>query len=191
MGRSQYMTDTESVGENIPWMVTNAELAKKVEDQEEENRFLKEILLQLERKLDAIGDKTEKVTIKINEGKGKEVVEENSTPKPNPILPKEPFLREIKALGGKSFEGVPLFCGRMESEVVMEWIEGLENHFECDGISEAQKVKVAKSRLRGEALTWWKFIQEERQKEGKNPIATWKGMLAKVKEAYIPKDYEI
>ena len=68
----------------------------------------------------------------------------------------------------------------------MEWIEGLENHFECDGISDAQKVKVAKSRLRGAALNWWKFIEEERKKEGMSPIATWKGMLAKVKEAYIP-----
>lgn len=50
----------------------------------------------------------------------------------------------------------------METKVVLEWIEGLENHFECGGINEAQKVKVAKSRLRGETLTCWKFIQEER-----------------------------
>lgn len=52
-------------------------------------------------------------------------------------------------------------------------------------------MKVAKSRLRGAALTWGKFIQDEREKEGKKPIATWKGMLSKIRETYIPKDYEI
>ncbi|GLJ27819.1 hypothetical protein SUGI_0545980 [Cryptomeria japonica] len=184
------MSETESVGENSFRMVTNAELATKLEDQEEENRLLRVRLQQLENKLGEVEDKTEKVTIKINETKGKEVVEEDDTPELDPIIPEEPFLRAIKALGGKSLERVPLFCGKMEPEVVMEWIEGLENHFECDEISEAQKVKVAKSRLRGAALTWWKFIQEERKKEGKNPIATWKGMLAKVRESYIPEDYE-
>lgn len=55
----------------------------------------------------------------------------------------------------------------MKPEVVLDWIEGLENHFECDGITEAQRVKVSKERLRGHALTWWKFLQDEREKEGK------------------------
>lgn len=50
---------------------------------------------------------------------------------------------------------------------------------------------MAKSRLRGYALTWCKFIQTEREKEGKQPISTWKGMVSKVREAYMPDDYEI
>lgn len=185
------MSHTESVGENSSRMVTNAMLDKKVEDREEDNRLLRERLAQLESKLDTVENKTEKVTIQVNEGKGKEPIEEDRIPELDPILPEEPFLKASKDLGGKYLEGVPLFHGKMGPEVVIEWIEGMENHFECDGISEAQKVKLAKSRLRGAALTWWKFVQEERQKEGKNPIATWKGMLAKVRETYIPKDYEI
>lgn len=52
-------------------------------------------------------------------------------------------------------------------------------------------MKVAKSKLRGATLTWWKFIQDECEKEGKRPIATWKGMLSKIREAYILEDYEI
>lgn len=75
--------------------------------------------------------------------------------------------------------------------MVMEWIEGLENHFECESVSEAQKVKVAKSRLRGAVVTWWKFIQDERKKEGKHPTTTWKGMVAKIKETYLLEDYEV
>ena len=100
-------------------------------------------------------------------------------------------MKELKSLSGKRLEGIPLFSGKMEENLVMDWIEGMENHFECDGVTEAQKVKVSKSRLRGSTLTWLKFIQTEREKEGKQPISTWKGMVAKVKEAYMPDDYEI
>lgn len=50
---------------------------------------------------------------------------------------------------------------------------------------------MAKSRLRGKALTWWKFMQEERESEGKKPIANWKAMVAKIKETYLPVDCEI
>ena len=67
----------------------------------------------------------------------------------------------------------------------------MENHFNYEGISKAQKVKVAKSRLRGAALTWWKFLQEEREREGKKPIASWQAMVTKIKENYLLGDYEI
>ena len=52
-------------------------------------------------------------------------------------------------------------------------------------------MRFEKSRLKGQALTWWKFVQEERESEGKKPIASWKDMAAKIKETYFPEDYEI
>ena len=79
-------------------------------------------------------------------------------------------------MSGKALEGTPLLIRKMEPDLVMDWIEGMENHFECDGITEAQKVKVEKLRFRGSTLTWWKFIQEKREKEGKKPISSWKGL---------------
>ena len=66
----------------------------------------------------------------------------------------ELFLKSTKALGGKALEGIPLFSGKMEVDLVMDWIEGMENHFECNGITKAQKANVEKSRLRGSTLTW-------------------------------------
>ena len=79
----------------------------------------------------------------------------------------------------------------MDVELVMKWIEGMENHFECEGITEAQKVKGAKSRLRGVALTWWKYLQEEREKVDKKHIANWKPMVTKVKDQYLFEYYEV
>lgn len=125
------------------------------------------------------------------EGKSKEVAEVDKVPTPYLVLEQETFIKALKALSVKSLEGVPLFTSKMEVEVVVEWIEGMENHFECEGITEAQKVKVAKSRMRGTTLTWWKFIQDERKKIGKEPISSWKGMLVKIKETYFPQDYEV
>lgn len=169
------MSDLKSVGE--PRMVTNTELEKKVDDQEEENRVLREILVEMESKPRAVEEKTEEVSKKAKEskGKGKSVAVEDEVPELDPILQEEPFLRALKAIGGESLDAVLLFSGKMELELVIEWIEGLEKYFECENVAEAQKVKVAKSRLRGASVTWWKFVHYERQKEGMNPISTLEG----------------
>ena len=189
---------SESVGENTPAqaMVTNAELAKKVEEQEEDNNLLRQRIAKMEQLLGEVQDKADRVKEKIDlkeeaEAKEKELELEEEAPAPDPILPEEPFLKALKALSGKALEGVPLFSGQMDPDSVVDWIDSIENHFECDGISEAQKVMVAKSRLRGSALTWWKFVQTEREKDGKGPIVTWKGMVSKVKQTYLPDDYEV
>lgn len=144
----------------------------------------------LEQKLGVVEVTTTKVSGNIDE-KGKMLAIEDEVPAPDPIIDQEPFLKALKAMSGKSLEGVPLFSGKMEAESVMEWIEGMENHFECEGVTEAQKVKVAKSRMRGVVVTWWKFIQNEREREGKIPISTWKGMVSKIRETYLPEDYEV
>ena len=88
-------------------------------------------------------------------------------------------------------EGVLLFSRRMNIDTVMDWIDGMENHFECEGVSEAEKVKVAKSRLIGSTLTWWKYLKNVRISMGKTPIVNWKAMITKVKENFLPEDFEI
>ena len=67
----------------------------------------------------------------------------------------------------------------------------MKNHFECDEVTKALRIKVAKSRLRGSSPTWWKYLQEEREKLGNNPIENWKTMVMKVKEQYLSKGYEV
>ena len=182
-----FQTAEESVGESN--MVTNVELAKEVNEQKERNRLLEETLELMRKRLDEVAGK---VTGEAeSSSKGEVVAEEDVIPEPDPPIQEEPFLKAIKALSGKALEGVPVFAGKMDTELVMEWIEGMENHFDCEGVTEAEKVKVAKSRLRGAALTWWKFLQEERKREGKKPIANWQAMVTKIKENYLPEDYEI
>lgn len=102
----------------------------------------------------------------------------------------KPLIKDLKALGGKPTE-LPMFTGKVDAELVLEWIEALENHFECEKVSESQQVKLDKSRMKGAALTWWNFVQEERVKEDKRKICSWKKMVSMIRETYLPEDYEI
>ena len=88
-------------------------------------------------------------------------------------------------------EGVPLFSGKTNIDAMMDWIDGMDNHFYYKGVLEAQKFKVANSRLGGSALKWWKYVQDERISEGKKPIANWNAMVTKLKEDFLPKDFKI
>ena len=49
----------------------------------------------------------------------------------------KPFFKALKVLGGKPTE-LPMFTGKMDAELVLEWIEALENDFECEKVSESQ-----------------------------------------------------
>lgn len=66
-------------------MVTNAELAKKVDDQEDENRLLKERLEQLDQKLGVMEVMTADVSGKIEE-KGKMVAIEDEVLILDPVV---------------------------------------------------------------------------------------------------------
>ena len=68
-----------------------------------------------------------------------EVEEEEDVPKDeeDEISENEkPFFKALKALGGKTVE-LPMFTGKMDAELVLEWIEALVNHFECEKISKS------------------------------------------------------
>ncbi|XP_059068693.1 uncharacterized protein LOC131859152 [Cryptomeria japonica] len=86
---------------------------------------------------------------------------------------------------------LPIFSGKMDLDLVMDWIEALTSFFECEEIPEHQRVKIAKSKLKGAALTWWNFIQTEKVRNGKSMINSWNRMIALVKETYVPKDYGV
>ncbi|XP_059070715.1 uncharacterized protein LOC131860330 [Cryptomeria japonica] len=79
----------------------------------------------------------------------------------------------------------------MNAKECMDWVEALENYFECDDTPESSKVKIAKSKMKGLALSWWNFLQNERVENNKVPITTWKKMLAEVKKQFVPEDYEV
>ena len=45
-----------------------------------------------------------------------------------------------------------LLHGNMDVEIVLEWLESIENYFECEGTIKALKVRFEKYKLKGQAL---------------------------------------
>ena len=50
-----------------------------------------------------------------------------------PLGEQEPFLKALKEFGGKILENVSIFHCNMDVEVVLEWLEIIDNYFECEG----------------------------------------------------------
>ena len=110
----------------------------------------------------------------------------------NLLVDQRYFIEALERVGKKDAKGdLPIFSGKMDVDAIVDWIEALNNHFECENIVEKEKVKISKSKLKGLALTWWNITQGVRVREHKNMITSWEIMCAKVRETYLPKDYQI
>ena len=101
-------------------MVTNADLAKEMDEKKERNRILEESLEEMKTNLEEL---IEAAKNKVKEGessdRGKAKIDEDDIiPEPNPPLNEEPFLKAIKALQGKSLEGMSLFSGKMDTDTI-------------------------------------------------------------------------
>ena len=85
----------------------------------------------MRNKLDDLAETTNKVKEKLKGSvdKDKAMDEEDVIPKYDPLLQEEPFLATNKASGRKYIEGIHLLSGKIDLELVMEWIEEMENHF--------------------------------------------------------------
>ena len=86
---------------------------------------------------------------------------------------------------------LPIFNDKMNANLALDQIEALTTFFECEDILEKQKVKIARSKLKGATLIQWNFIQIERVKNGKSRINSWNKMMALVKETYVLEDHGV
>ena len=86
---------------------------------------------------------------------------------------------------------LPTYDGRMNHDAIADWVDALNSFFEFDEIPKNQRTRIAKSKLKGIALTWWNITQGDRVKNGKGQVTTWIKMEKFFKKAYVPKDYEV
>ena len=96
-------------------MVTNVELAKKVQEKEElyqkENREVKGILAELASRLEHMKNVVKKKEMKIEKEEDEEIIDDDDEVSET----KKPFSKSLKALGGKPTE-LPMFTGKMDIE---------------------------------------------------------------------------
>jgi hypothetical protein len=76
-------------------------------------------------------------------------------------------------------------------ENLIDWISDLDKYFEYDETEEDKKVRCDVTRLKGHASLWWDSVQDERRKVNNPMIKSWDKMVAKMRDKFLPKDYQL
>jgi hypothetical protein len=79
----------------------------------------------------------------------------------------------------------------LDAEELLDWIRALDTYFDYEDIEEDKKVRHAVTKFKGHAALWWDELQADRRSKGKKKIKSWDRMIAKMKENFIPRDYQI
>ena len=96
----------------------------------------------------------------------------NHNPKPKEDQDEERLLRVLSRENSKlSLEVVP-YDGKLDTNVVLDWIFDMEKFFEYENTLDNRKVKIVVTRLKGHASLWWKYLQTDRQRREKEKIRT-------------------
>jgi hypothetical protein len=103
----------------------------------------------------------------------------------------ERLIRAIARMGVREKMDIPVYEGILDAEELLDWIGALDTYFDYEDVEEDKNVKHVVTRLKGHAVLWWDELQADRHYKGKQKIKNWDRMVAKMKEKFIPRDYQI
>jgi hypothetical protein len=86
---------------------------------------------------------------------------------------------------------VLMYEGNLEVEELLDWVRAMDKYLDYEDIKEEKMVKHAVTRMKVHATLWWDELQANRRCKRKKKIKSWDRMVAKLKEKFIPKDYQI
>jgi hypothetical protein len=85
---------------------------------------------------------------------------------------------------------VPDFFGKLEPNAFEDWSTAIEDYFDWFAVSEDRKVRYVRMKLKGHARAWWGSVEEQLRRTRRPAIYNWEEMKDKLKEKYLPIDYE-
>jgi hypothetical protein len=94
-------------------------------------------------------------------------------------------------MGAREKMDIPTYEGNLDVEKLLDWFRYMDKYFEYEDIEEDKKVKHVFTRLKGHATLWWDELQADMRCKGKQRIKSWDRMVAKIKDKFIPRDYQI
>lgn len=76
-----------------------------------------------------------------------------------------------------------MFLHFLEILTQKSWLIGSNDmeYFEYEEVEDLERVKFAKTKLKGHVNIWWKEVQLERNRRGKEKITRWDRMVDKLK----------
>jgi hypothetical protein len=104
---------------------------------------------------------------------------------------KNAYSGSVARIGAREKMDILVYEGNLDVEELLDWIRALDKYFDYEDVEEDKKVKHVVTRLKGHATLWWDELQADRRCKGKQKIKSWDRMIAKMKEKFIPKDYQI
>eukprot|EP00253_Pinus_taeda_P026972 PITA_26972 len=107
------------------------------------------------------------------------------------VTPELRLLKSVLLSSHKPRHELHTYDGSLSADVLLDWLSEVNKYFEFEETSEDKQVKFAATKLKGHASLWWDSIQADRKRLHKQPIKKWARMEAKLKEKFLPKDYQI
>ena len=120
-----------------------------------------------------------------------EVAAPNHNPKPEEDQDEERLLQVLSRENSKPVVEVVTYDGKLDTNAMLDWISDMEKFFEYENTPDNRKVKIIVTRLKRHASLWWKHLQIDRKRRGKEKIKTWPKMVNKVKKKFLPTDYQV
>ncbi|KAA8516297.1 hypothetical protein F0562_016590 [Nyssa sinensis] len=85
---------------------------------------------------------------------------------------------------------VPDFYGKLEPNAFEDWLTAIEDYFDWFAVSEDRKVRYVRMTLKGHARAWWGSVEEQLRRTRRPVVSNWEDMKERLKEKYLPIDYE-
>ena len=91
-------------------------------------------------------------------------------------------MRAMSKIGKRPKIKVSTFVGSLRPEELIDWINEMDEYFEYEEVEDPDRVRFAKTKLKGHANIWWREVQLERSRRGKGKIIRWSRMVEKLKK---------
>ena len=101
------------------------------------------------------------------------------------------LLKEVVRDSSKSKADVPTCNGILNPKEVLNWVNSMDKHFDYEEVPTNKKLKFYMTKLKVRASLWWDGAQSERKKKNKQPIKSCDRMMVKLKDKFLPKDYQL
>jgi hypothetical protein len=97
----------------------------------------------------------------------------------------------VVKLGARENIDIPMYEGNLDVEELLDWIREMDKYSNYEDVDEEKKVKHIVTKLKGHATLWWDGLQADKRSKGKQNTKSWDRMVAKLKDKFIPKYYQI